>query len=626
MPLATSKDPPQGYITVQDALDTPVGQLVNIIGVVVDFWPPKQSRGTDMQVTFFLSDNSQAGSIKIKWFWRPFGPSNEPRVQGIGDVVILQNIRILEHGFEKVATSNHASGCSVFPAKKIPAPHFNDEFASGAKALPHESTCRARKPTAAEQLYVITLHQPPQEAGAPEATKPFASSTTTESRAMMPPPPPQTTTASTPIFYSKKEKFRLIKDCEEMNFYDMAVEVVKIHPNSIDRVEIYVTDYTEHPLLFPYGEEKGNVDGDPYNYTAPSLANWQGPMGKRTMQVMLFEPHASACIREINVNDFVFLRNVHVKRDMWGTKLEGALHQDYKFSKRVDIIKPRVFDNRMTELQTRRKQYWESVKKPETDEPKVSRTDKKKKSKQAKKERQAQQKAEEAKKQKEAKESDHSANGCNGHVATERVVTSATRLADILDNGHYKQETASGVTFQAPFINAKFYTQVRVVDFWPDKLEDFAHWLGDETYCNVPPDTQSTGLSQDQKGWEWAFYLMVEDADTKQAEGDAATAASEPTRIAILVADKDAEYLLNLSASNLKEDPLALNQLREKLFVLWGNLEELKANGRDPWDDATREEHTSKSFGCFVKQYGVEDSSEPLGYRRMFRMFGTNIK
>ncbi|KAK7558789.1 hypothetical protein IWX49DRAFT_190023 [Phyllosticta citricarpa] len=629
MPLATSKDPPQGYITVQQALDKPVGEIVNIIGVVVDMMPPMKNRGTDMQLTFFVCDNSVSrdvrAALKVRWFWKPNMLANQPQVQDVGDVVVLQNVRILEFAMNKTATSTFSAGCIVFPERMIPAPHFNDEFASGAKRLPHRSTCRARAPTPDEQLYVITLHQTPQATGPPEITQTLTFNSATQYRPPLP-PRPQNTVASAPALSSNKDKFGLLKDCKEMKFYDLAVEVVKIFPGQIDKCEVYVTDYTENPLLYDYGKEKDGVDGDPFNYRNGIQIKWQGPMGKRTMQVMLWEPHASACFRNINEHDFVFLRNVHVKRDRSGVKLEGALHQDFKYQHRVDIIKPRVFDDRMTELQKRRDEYWASVRTAEADEPKMNRKERKKMEKNLKRK---QEQAEEQRK-KEAKVNDNSdVKGISGHVVTERAVTTPTRLADILDNAHYSQKTPSGVAYRAPFINAKFRTQVRVVDFYPENLEDFAQSLDDPAYNDVPPDTQLSDQYPERREprWEWAFYLMVEDAQQPpNSDTESAAAEEPPARTAILVADKDAEYLLDLSAVDLRADAHTLNQLREKLFVLWGNLQELKAEGLDPWDDATRKKHDCLPFECFVKQYGVEDKSEPLGYRRMFRLFGTNIK
>lgn len=96
----------------------------------------------------------------------------------------------------------------------------------------------------------------------------------------------------------------------------------------------------------------------------------------------------------------------------------------------------------------------------------------------------------------------------------------------------------------------------------------------------------------------------------------------------------------NTVLNSLRQDPDALAKLRERLFILWGDLEERKMANRDTFDPFNRKQPVSaKPFICCIKEYGtkivgnLEDedpsdqcqSNNQLGWKRRFRMFGTTI-
>lgn len=57
---------------------------------------------------------------------------------------------------------------------------------------------------------------------------------------------------------------------------------------------------------------------------------------------------------------------------------------------------------------------------------------------------------------------------------------------------------------------------------------------------NETTDDQSDGLGDEERGWEWRFGLVLEDAmGSKNEKKDTMT---------VYVADKDAEFLLKLDA------------------------------------------------------------------------------
>lgn len=111
--------------------------------------------------------------------------------------------------------------------------------------------------------------------------------------------------------------------------------------------------------------------------------------------------------------------------------------------------------------------------------------------------------------------------------------------------------------------------------------------------------------------------------------------------------------------TSLHKDPEALAALREKLFILWGDLEERKTRERALMGtDVNQQTNQSienerlkqqsetaaraPAFHCCVKEYGIlqrimdqedastcdeeEDREETYTWDRTFRMFGTTIK
>jgi protection-of-telomeres protein 1 len=63
-----------------------------------------------------------------------------------------------------------------------------------------------------------------------------------------------------------------------------------------------------------------------------------------------------------------------------------------------------------------------------------------------------------------------------------------------------------------------------------------------------------------------------------------------------------------------------LNELKEKLFILWGNLQELREAGK--LDGAARGEISSKPFECCIEEYGVKQDGK---WERMFKIHKTTI-
>lgn len=112
----------------------------------------------------------------------------------------------------------------------------------------------------------------------------------------------------------------------------------------------------------------------------------------------------------------------------------------------------------------------------------------------------------------------------------------------------------NGTEYTLPFENVKYRSNVRVVDFWPNKLEDFAvgrrvseyEVLSDYSGGESTDNEEDMRLFRQGKGyggektWEWRFALRVEDASKK--------AGSQEETIWLVVDNPAAQMLLNMDA------------------------------------------------------------------------------
>lgn len=172
-----------------------------------------------------------------------------------------------------------------------------------------------------------------------------------------------------------------------------------------------------------------------------------------------------------------------------------------------------------------------------------------------------------------------------------------------------------------PFVNRKCKIRARVVDFFPEDLQEFASSLDDIEYNDVQRTLTSSAVTpevfssdQSRNPWEWAFFLQLE-----EVQGPAPPAGQARPRLRVLVSHHDAEHLLKLSACDLRREKNTLNELREKLFILWGDLEEIKQAG-----ELEKRKPSGQPFDCWIQEYGV-----PAGdgeWERMFKMEWTTIQ
>ncbi|KAF2466077.1 uncharacterized protein BDR25DRAFT_238065 [Lindgomyces ingoldianus] len=416
-------------------------------------------------------------------------------------------------------------------------------------------------------------------------------------------------------------KLRRISELEAGKFADMVGEVIKTYPANFDSLDIYVTDYTENQDLFYYQ--------DPSEMDLPPTKPWPGPYGQMTLQIRLFEPHASFARQNIREGDLVHIQNIHVKYSA-ANQLEGAVHQDRRFIDRINIRKI----SRQDQIQPIRKLKAEYFRRRlsrsatiTVNEPKKPSAKASAKKKEEKKERQRMQKEQEQKELEERAKTRAAARaGINPHIRAGASEIQLSTISEIINNPALKQTHRSGNVTTLPFVNAKYRTHVRVVDFSPGFLEQFTQSMANPAW-NPAVRNGSPGNRMPNDRWEWAFVLLVEDANVP--------AGSTPERLRLFVSGQDAEVLLGglKAVYSLKEYPEAVDKLEEKLFIIWGNLFELKGAFRGtnntlplPCGD---ERLQNTPFECCVEEYGKRLAHptpiHPQGWQRTHRLFKTQI-
>ncbi|KAF2873569.1 hypothetical protein BDV95DRAFT_489484 [Massariosphaeria phaeospora] len=417
----------------------------------------------------------------------------------------------------------------------------------------------------------------------------------------------------------RREK-ALIKDVKVDRFYDIVGEVVKWYaedPHSACPrwMDLYITDYTTNTDLYLYEDPD-----DAVNPEYATQKNFPGPFGQMAMQVRLHHPHAGwAVSNRIREGDIVVLINVHAKNSP-ENKLEGAIHQDRRYPDKVTIT--RVTNPKQLEDHNQRKEaYWNEHKSRKTN-PNAAQEDEanglsslRSEGKQAlqkkaerKKKRRLQKEQKRREEEKKEEERIVARTKSHPHIISSHPDTALSTVSDVLNNPKldYKDST-NGLTIHLPFVNCKYKSHVRVVDYSPKQLEDYARVT-----------------SSSRNSWEWAFCLLLEDA--KPAAG------TTPERLRVVLTNETGECLLNMDACNLRENASTAEKLREKLFILWGNLMELKNNPPDgvqfplPSGDSRLQ---NMPFDACIEEYGTqvaESPRNPTGWQRTHRLFGTIIR
>ncbi|KAK5119075.1 hypothetical protein LTR62_000286 [Meristemomyces frigidus] len=620
--------PPKDFIDLATAYKTAAGgggSFANIIGVVVDMLPPRLLTSTNQWMfTFKLLDPALQSSLRgsegltVRFF--KADETHLPQLREHGDVVLLRQVKLMQVGGQPVALSNFQTASQVFPSASIPSPSYSIGY-QGSQRLPSLGAPDVVSMlTLEEQAYVIhlkadvnvtklLLSRPPRQ-GAYGRKRDAAAVPIEDPRRQKRHQGLETTTSGF------GRKYCLIKDTRHLTFSDLCVQVVKKFPAAFDRCELYVTDYTENQDMFYYRapeEETAEVqDGDTFGYNNARRKAWPGPYGWFVLKVNVLEPHANFANDRVNEGDLVLLRNVKIKAMAEGSKLEGDMWKDDLAPDKVKIHILRRHDiPEIKELMARKEKYWakRQAQQPST---KPTKNERKRARKQMQQEREA-----------EAAKVTAAAADRNKHVRCSNEDAALISIKDILDVNNKRHTTTlpNGTSYILPFVNTQYRSRVQVIDYSPKRLEDFSlpSLFDDSTSNPSPIDMMS--LSPSQPKYEWFFSLLLQDASSPHTTNDQA----ETPQLWAHVSHQDAQFLFGNDMDDpcdLRSDSQMLAKLREKLCILWGNLEEKKEG----------DELSSRPFECCLQEYGVEldgnDSERaamPFGYQRSFKLFGTTI-
>ncbi|KAH0493851.1 hypothetical protein TgHK011_000497 [Trichoderma gracile] len=468
-------------------------------------------------------------------------------------------------------------------------------------------------------------------------------------------------------------KSKELKDVRDGTFVDAVVQLVREPYDTGDRVTLWVSDYTEndHFFHFTYKGLDALQGQDSYMSAmgvgagAGAGGEWKGPFGKRSMQVTCYDPHTSV-IREqrLSTNSWVLLRNLQIKFGRNAANLEGFLREDRgSSSQKINIqqLDPRDTDfpdPRLKEAIRRKRDYEREKRDRLKDLSDAAIAGQKRKSQLAETEPASSDKTKKSKTQrrrsKKAAGQDEpsvvpataSAPTALSHVKCENEHKAISTIESILEPVYLETDiNGQQVKLRLPFVNLNYRALVRVVNFMPPDLEDFARPRRATEYDmlsdNEEPDQgdsdsggESTADDTTTRVWEWRFFLELEDASP--------SADKQGKKRTIWVADE-------------------LETLRHRLSLLWGELEEKKTLEREARRQAARANrganqppsHSSEDergaaqmqagsasqvrtrpFACCIHQYGVEvpeedprkaDAGEGKRWQRMFGLFGTRI-
>lgn len=271
----------------------------------------------------FKSYDNEKSGCKARFFDKKI--EDAPKFTGHGDVVLLRNARRSAHP-SAILLKNYATQVIIFPAAVLAAWTAAGSRQVNQSNLEHVLISKgADKPNADECAYAKYLYE--WKMGNLQQQDPAPATQLVQSIAMP----------------AMRDKFSLLRDARAGNFVDIIGEVVKIWPGT--PATLYVTDYTENKDFYSYSKNESNhfaggVDGDPYGYTGIGKG-WQGPPGKRTLQISLWQPHCTWVSQQDNLREkhTVSIRNIHMKTSESSGILEGKLHQDRLRPEEVDIRK-----------------------------------------------------------------------------------------------------------------------------------------------------------------------------------------------------------------------------------------------------------------------------------------------
>lgn len=382
---------------------------------------------------------------------------------------------------------------SLFPAATIPEESFKAAYSSDHLVIPHVTTGgKERRPSNEEQLYIIGLRKWAKESIDLSVSIPIPTG----------PHPQFNDLAPSRNSNGPGNKYRLLKDVSDNAYYDLVGEIVKTWKTDL-YTTVYFTDYTSNKQVQPIttGDEPSGADrdGDPHGYTSDirSRKEWTGPTGQFCLQIFLWPPHSRWANDNLREGDFVLVRNVRIGIRNNSKYLRADLNEDQRHPDQIDIRKINHNDKRCMDMISRRDNYW--TQRERQPEKRLSKKQRRKLERKLKAQEAAKSDQADSKSDKENEDSDEElphkkpfalrSRNDNGEFIPQRYLRSTIDLVkvvcahseqpllsldQVLDPPNRAYATPRGQVIRLPFINQNCRIRLRVVDFWPSRLEDFS--------------------------------------------------------------------------------------------------------------------------------------------------------
>ncbi|EPY51433.1 telomere end-binding protein Pot1 [Schizosaccharomyces cryophilus OY26] len=304
--------------------------------------------------------------------------------------------------------------------------------------------------------------------------------------------------------------------------------------------------------------------------TAPHM-RWKGPQGRYSVRCILWDEHDFYCRNYVQEGDYVLIKNARAKLDRIG-QLECVMHGDpgQKYKSSIEKVDPNVPE--LESLKRRKRDYVKNQEVPEV----------------------------------AANSVDDQVNPFISHEINYPKTSNIT--AHVFNDSIEIPITTISTILHSPLNSItsprKHRLRVQIVDFWPRDLTSF---------CVTTSDSMSSE-------YKWMFVFLVRDASK--------------TTLPVIFYSEDAQALFNTSTiypCDLKVEKQVLLRLRERLFLVWGNLEErvtkLLSKGVSS-DQIPKEIDETPWFDIFVMEYMplINTNSKSTSFlSKRWRAFGTRI-
>lgn len=253
-----------------------------------------------------------------------------------GDIVVAYTAKHQMFGGSSSLLTSYRTDIHVYEASQIPR-LGSSRSASGA--LRRSSRHVNRKPGDTEHEYVTWLYDSIDKQYIP-AQEDFS--------------------ARAELSMNVRDRFSLLAHVQDRMFADLIVQVVRQPFDLRDKVCLWASDWTENASFFHKTDDSPDWtdgmpvrDGDPYGYTSkfkkptdPGGADgkWRGPLGKRSIQLTCWEPHADFIRDQVEIGTWVHLRKVQIGYGHNSSNLEGFLRGEKEYSTFSDKIKVQILD------------------------------------------------------------------------------------------------------------------------------------------------------------------------------------------------------------------------------------------------------------------------------------------